>query len=109
MKIHPSTLNVYVANRVADIQEYTKDATWRHVPTKENPADIVSRSCNVDELVESIWFEGPKCLLKNHSELPINLHFELNEDQKLLEVKKQKTICIAMESEPNIIISLIEK
>ena len=109
LKMHPSNLNVFVANRVADIQEYTKNASWRHVPTKENPADIVSRGCNVEELLESIWFEGPKFLLKNSNEWPVNPHFQLNEEQKTLEVKKQKTVLHAFQLESNIIFLLIEK
>ncbi|KAL7741802.1 hypothetical protein ACLKA6_012028 [Drosophila palustris] len=36
-------MNTFVANRVADIQESTPEVDWRHVPTKENPADLVSR------------------------------------------------------------------
>lgn len=39
---HSSKLNMFVGNRVAEIQELTKDAVWRHVPTSDNPADIVS-------------------------------------------------------------------
>ncbi|XP_054745963.1 uncharacterized protein LOC129250358 [Anastrepha obliqua] len=60
IKTHPSVLQTFVANRVSEIQELTDKATWRHVPTKLNPADQVSRGCNVDELNNSIWFSGPQ-------------------------------------------------
>lgn len=36
-------LKLFVNNRVAEIQKLTESFEWRHVPTKENPADLVSR------------------------------------------------------------------
>ena len=41
--MHPSSLTTFVSNRVAEIQEWSDQISWRHVPTKQNPADIVSR------------------------------------------------------------------
>ncbi|GBP12562.1 hypothetical protein EVAR_72053_1 [Eumeta japonica] len=43
IKTHPSSLTTFVANRVAEIQEWSDRAVWRHVPTRDNSADIVSR------------------------------------------------------------------
>ncbi|XP_037932864.1 uncharacterized protein LOC119667632 [Teleopsis dalmanni] len=51
---HPSNWNTFVANRVSLIQEQTKTCIWRHVPSKSNPADIISRGAYVDELSNSI-------------------------------------------------------
>ncbi|XP_073821413.1 uncharacterized protein [Musca autumnalis] len=86
LKTHPSTLATFVSNRVAEIQEWSESDVWRHVPTKQNPADIVSRGCSVEELKSSIWFEGPKFLLDDMSKWPVNKHFELTEEEKSLEV-----------------------
>lgn len=36
-------LTVFIAHRVGEIQEFTKMENWRHVNTKENSADLVSR------------------------------------------------------------------
>jgi len=33
----------FVSRRLALIQKYTSTSNWRHVPTKLNPADLVSR------------------------------------------------------------------
>ena len=49
----------FVANRAMKIQEYS-GITWRHVPTKENPADLGSRGGQVD--YSKLWWEGPECL-----------------------------------------------
>ncbi|XP_036149069.1 uncharacterized protein LOC105830757 [Monomorium pharaonis] len=43
IQTQPSKLRVFVANRIAEIQELTDIRDWRHVPTEENPADLLSR------------------------------------------------------------------
>ncbi|GFS92644.1 integrase catalytic domain-containing protein [Trichonephila clavipes] len=46
--------------RVAEIQALSKDYHWKHVSSKDNPADLISRGCNVDELLKNeMWFSGP--------------------------------------------------
>lgn len=83
-------LKPYVANRVSKIHRHTETGQWNYVPTKENPADILSRGATPDELIKSeIWFNGPKWL-KTHSsiwyhEMPI-LN-EQNIDQIEAEIK----------------------
>ncbi|XP_035232408.1 uncharacterized protein LOC118204190, partial [Stegodyphus dumicola] len=39
----PYQLKTFVANRVATIQELTNGHQWRHVSSKENPSDLISR------------------------------------------------------------------
>ena len=50
IKSHLSTVNTFVSNRVAEIQECGRTVTWCHVPIKENPTEITSRGCRVTEL-----------------------------------------------------------
>ncbi|XP_046807525.1 uncharacterized protein LOC124420040 [Lucilia cuprina] len=107
IQTHPSTLATFVSNRVSEIQELSDQATWRHVPTKENPADIVSRGCNVEELVDSIWFNGPKFLLDECNTWPINDHFDLTPEQESLEKRKTNVLLAVEENETNHITSLI--
>ncbi|KAL7724582.1 hypothetical protein ACLKA6_010159 [Drosophila palustris] len=45
------TLGTFVANRVAETQELSKGVVWRHVPTDSNPADLVSRGTDINEIV----------------------------------------------------------
>ncbi|XP_065081812.1 uncharacterized protein LOC135704276 [Ochlerotatus camptorhynchus] len=59
----PSTWKTFVANRIAEIQELTIHAVWNHVPSKDNPADFISRGMNLDELERSsLWWHGPQWL-----------------------------------------------
>jgi len=67
----PREFNVFVSNRIAEIQEMTEDMTWHHVPTNLNPADVVSRGCTPRELLEhSLWANGPPLLLQSSSNWP---------------------------------------
>ncbi|XP_031348314.1 uncharacterized protein LOC116174518 [Photinus pyralis] len=71
LKTEPSKLKTFVANRVTKIQDSTSNAVWKHVPTKENPADIISRGALPSELAElHMWWHGPTFLLLPDSQGP---------------------------------------
>jgi hypothetical protein len=58
----------FVGNRVAIIQEETVSATWRHVPTQSNPADLISRGVEPTTLSTStLWWKGPPWLTQDPS------------------------------------------
>lgn len=62
----------FVANRVSTIQQSTNPSQWRHVPGKQNPADLISRGAKVSKLVEDrFWWQGPEFLKEDSSEWPI--------------------------------------
>jgi hypothetical protein len=55
----------FVANRVNHIQETTNVDDWKHVKSKENPADLVSRGIDTNILrTSSLWWNGPNWLQK---------------------------------------------
>lgn len=59
----PSKLKTFVSNRVSQIQKFSKNSKWEHVPTKSNPADVISRGLNPDEIQNlTLWFNGPSWL-----------------------------------------------
>jgi hypothetical protein len=68
----PSTKwKTFVGNRVATIQEETASATWRHVPTQSNPADLISRGVEPLTLSRStLWWKGPQWLTQEPSSWP---------------------------------------
>ncbi|XP_058448615.1 uncharacterized protein LOC131428586 [Malaya genurostris] len=56
----PSKWQTFVANRVAEIQRLTTSGIWKHVPSSDNPADLISRGMFVSELYNSsLWWNGP--------------------------------------------------
>ena len=65
---------VFVANRMAEIEKYTKIGSWRYVPSKQNPADCLSRGLTTIELLKSLsWLCGPAFLSKLPSRWPPQL------------------------------------
>ncbi|KAF8766744.1 hypothetical protein HNY73_019777 [Argiope bruennichi] len=70
-------LKVFVSNRISRIQELTKEFSWHHVKTCENPADIISRGVTPHQLMNNhLWWNGPQFLrqvtveLSNESNIP---------------------------------------
>ena len=47
---HSKKLKPFVANRISEIQMKTIPDQWKHVPTKMNPADYVSRGVRLSDL-----------------------------------------------------------
>jgi len=55
--------NIFVASRVASIQELTESVKWRYVPTSLSTADILSRGAFPTKLNKSpFWAHGPAFL-----------------------------------------------
>ena len=73
--------HVYVANRVQKVRDYTSPDQWYYVKSKDNPADIASRSCNVSNLTDT-WFNGPRFLYD--SQLDLTNHRNTNSDKYVL-------------------------
>lgn len=74
IKKPPSNWNVYVANRVAQIQRSSKSHNWRYVPSALNPADCASRGIMPNDLAnDKTWWHGPAFLHKHPSLWPSNL------------------------------------
>ncbi|XP_058456427.1 uncharacterized protein LOC131433839 [Malaya genurostris] len=58
----PSELKTYVSNRVREIQN-TTGFQWKYIPTKENPADCLSRGIAPKNMEShALWWTGPTML-----------------------------------------------
>lgn len=67
----PGNLKTFVCNRVIEIRELTKEMEWRHVGTKDNPADLISRGLLPSEIrAATIWWSGPAFLHHDETQWP---------------------------------------
>ncbi|XP_036142860.1 uncharacterized protein LOC118645588 [Monomorium pharaonis] len=68
---HPSRWKTYVANRVSHIQQRLPNATWRHIPGKDNPADCASRGVSPRDMPRhALWWTGPPWLIEPAASWP---------------------------------------
>jgi len=69
----PSTRwKTFVGNRVAFIQEETPSAIWQHVPSQNNPADLISRGADPTTLATStFWWNSPEWITRDPSAWPV--------------------------------------
>ena len=94
-KSQPQQFKVFVQNRVEKIQNLTAGMQWRHVRTKENPADLASRGITPSELSTSeLWWNGPSFLKKKEDDWPVPLlNFECSDELNKTEwLKETKTV-----------------
>lgn len=69
---HLSHWTTFVANRISFIVDKVGNVTWRHVSSKDNPADLGSRGLTVKELVcNRLWWHGPEWLSRPNNEWPV--------------------------------------
>ncbi|XP_075162867.1 uncharacterized protein LOC142235501 [Haematobia irritans] len=55
-----SSFHTFVANRIVSIQDNTTPEQWRHISSKDNPADIISRGIDPHQLPQTTqWMHGP--------------------------------------------------
>lgn len=61
----------FEANRISQIQELSDTDHWNHVESKQNPADILSRGTQPNELLNNeLWYNGPHWLKKHMNDWP---------------------------------------
>ncbi|XP_065174407.1 uncharacterized protein LOC135804458 [Sycon ciliatum] len=61
----------FVANRVSEIHNQSQPSQWHHVPTDQNPADVVSRGTTVPNLDTTVWLNGPAFLQQEPEKWPM--------------------------------------
>ena len=56
-------LPVFVRNRINEIRSQLPTATWQYCPTRQNPADLLTRGITTQALMSStLWQQGPTWL-----------------------------------------------
>ena len=96
---------LFVANCVNKILEH-EAVTWRHVPSKENPADIASRGGLIDK-GNQLWWNGPNWL-SNPGEWPPDLKTTVSGESNE-ELKLTKQVFALASEEDNDFVKLLSK
>ncbi|XP_062551973.1 uncharacterized protein LOC134217211 [Armigeres subalbatus] len=103
----PSRWQMFVANRVSEVQHLTRTGTWNHISGSENPADVISRGMTPERLANHhTWWHGPEWLRNPRNFWPKGTTTDAEElDQSLLE--KKSTIAVPVQLQvPNDIFKL---
>lgn len=100
----------FVANRVSKVHNLTSRHSWAYVNTKENPADILSRGCDVQDIQKcTLWWNGPAWLTDEH--VTWETLYQVQEDEEILceERKQSNSIVMVAEVKKNYFVQLCEK
>lgn len=104
LQMQSTILQTFVANRVAQIQQLAGSYMWRHVPTSDNPADLLSRGLSADRLTSSeLWWNGPSFLTKESEAWPSLTITEVD----VPDVKK--TCCTTVKEQTSELSEIFEK
>ncbi|XP_071580995.1 uncharacterized protein [Temnothorax nylanderi] len=97
---------VFVANRVGKIQRLTKIEDWRHIPSTDNPADILSRGLYPHELADaSLWWHEPTFLQYEEDRWPSK---DITRPRDDLPERRETAAAVVINS-PSIVDGLIKK
>ncbi|XP_030753971.1 uncharacterized protein LOC115880817 [Sitophilus oryzae] len=92
LRTSPHLLQVFVGNRVAQIQTLSNIDKWHHVPTKCNPADLLSRGVYPKQLLlMDIWWHGPDWLQDDECLWPNLEIYENNLPEMRKQIESQLT------------------
>ncbi|KAK9508957.1 hypothetical protein O3M35_006386 [Rhynocoris fuscipes] len=102
----PNTWQTFVANRVSQIQALTADCKWRHVPGKQNPADLITRSVPPEAMSTCLlWWNGPEWLALNEQDWPESI-LTTTFDPSIEERRKTLSVNVILNEDDHDIIKL---
>ncbi|XP_018374065.1 PREDICTED: uncharacterized protein LOC108768206 [Trachymyrmex cornetzi] len=97
-------VKTFVRNRIADIQASSSTASWRHVPSTDNPADLASRGVSPKHLAERrLWWHGPSWLSESVKQWPEQYINESNNSSEMEETSIQSNVALLVTKSPAII------
>ncbi|XP_045034629.1 uncharacterized protein LOC116930576 [Daphnia magna] len=85
---------VFVSNRVGEIQTITDEDEWRFVPGRLNPADAATRSALDGDVFPAIWLNGPDFLFHPEDKWPVDLPW-----MTIKEEMRSIRVCFAAQTE----------
>ena len=95
----PRRYQTYVGNRISTVTSLIPPSAWKHVPTKDNPADCASRGMAAEELkTHSLWWHGPSWL--HHLPVSIPRQPHKNELRELQDTEARPSVCHVLQAAP---------
>jgi len=86
------------------VQQFSAVTEWAHVKSGENPADVLSRGCNPNQLRKNkLWWEGPQWLEADEELWPISREKAPLPPREIPECKGEMPIVLNTRFEHNII------
>nr|XP_029729152.1 uncharacterized protein LOC115266749 [Aedes albopictus] len=80
----PRKWKTFVANRTSKILQHLPRNHWRHVSSKDNPADCASRGVTpLELLIHPLWWRGPGWLAQPEDEWPTQSVRSVMDDELL--------------------------
>ncbi|BET00044.1 Pao retrotransposon peptidase [Nesidiocoris tenuis] len=93
----PAKWTVFVANRVAQVQENLDQRCWYHVRGETNAADCLSRGLTAGALLRHpLWFGGPHWLLQEEDGWPITRVTDISAAYSVPEEKVASLASVAL-------------
>ncbi|XP_062534712.1 uncharacterized protein LOC134203896 [Armigeres subalbatus] len=103
----PSRWNIFVANRVSEIQHITRGGIWNHIAGLDNPADVLSRGMDPHQLKDfQMWWQGPPWLRLDKTLWPTSANINHEDLDPLLLEERTTVSAPAQVIEPSTIFSL---
>ncbi|XP_062542374.1 uncharacterized protein LOC134210340 [Armigeres subalbatus] len=103
----PSRWNIFVANRVSEIQHITRGGIWNHIAGLDNPANVLSRGMDPHQLKDfQMWWQGPPWLQLDKTLWPTSANINHEDLDPLLLEERTTVSAPAQVIEPSTIFSL---
>ncbi|GFV85651.1 integrase catalytic domain-containing protein [Trichonephila clavipes] len=84
----PEQLKTFIDNTIKIIQRLTLNCQWDHVPSNENPADLISRGLNASDISsKQLWWHDPDFLREELEANPIEFERITSDSDYLKEIK----------------------
>lgn len=91
----PRRWKTFIANRTSLILGVLPRHNWNHVPSKQNPADLITRGVLPQQLCfNEIWWKGPPWLRSGENCWPIDNIIQNDNDASDLEMKTHIFACV---------------
>lgn len=108
----PTSWKTFTANRVSKIQQLSSAEQWFHVPSKFNPADILSRGAYPEDLVDNeLWWHGPAQLIDQFTsnQAPNDTSSLNNEEAQIVQSEAKILVHVVSIPEDSVVNDLYER